>query len=342
MSSHYHTSQPCRIALICGGLSSEREVSLSGARNVQSLLEEAGHDVVLIDSGQPDFIGRLIAARPAVAFIALHGAGGEDGTIQGLLETMGIPYTGSGVLASALAMDKRCSKALYASLGIPTPDAVTLCKRKDGSMEIRGDGIANAWRQHTLSADEMRTALLAIPGTPCIVKPVRDGSSVGVSIVHGVEELDAALGTAFAVSEEILVEAYISGTETTVSVIGAEDPVALPIVEIVPEHEIYDYHSKYAEGGSRHIIPARLSPQASAMCEDLAIRAHVGLGCYGVSRTDIIVDAEGRPWVIETNTIPGMTSTSLLPDAARAAGIEAGDLYDRFVSWAVLRSRQQA
>jgi D-alanine-D-alanine ligase len=311
------------VAVLYGGTSGERAVSLVSGTNVHQALEAEGFKAALIDTGEPDFMDTLAHSGAHVAFIALHGKGGEDGTIQGLLELLGMPYTGSGVLASALAMDKARSKVMYRATGLRTPHAVAVDRTDD---ESAFGGAAN----------DIETLVEKV-GLPCVVKPVCDGSSLGVSIVKEAAALLPALEEGFALGDELLVEAFVEGVEVTVPVLGDQDPYALPVIEIIPKNEFYDYESKYASGGSQHIIPARLSPEVTAACEEAALRAHKALGCRGVSRTDIIIDAANVPWVIETNTIPGMTGTSLLPEAARISGIPAGELYTRLIEWALQR-----
>jgi D-alanine-D-alanine ligase len=304
------------VALLCGGTSNEREVSLVSAQGVQAVLQESGHRVVVIDTGKPGFINEITQSQPDVAFIALHGTGGEDGTIQGVLEQLRLPYTGSGVLASALAMDKYRSKILYRAAGLQTPEAIIL--RSEQSVETNAAHV------------------LANIGVPCVIKPVCEGSSVGISIVRERGDLATALENCFGVCRTALAETFVSGTEITVSVIGTSPAQVLPIIEIVVNvGEFYDFQAKYASGGSTHVIPARISKAASAAAAAAALRAHEILGCHAVSRTDMIVTAADEVWLIETNTIPGMTPTSLLPDSARAAGIGAAELYDKLMFWAL-------
>jgi D-alanine-D-alanine ligase len=310
------------VALLCGGTSSEREVSLASAANVEKVLSEAGHKVVKIDTGEPRLFKTISHSGADVAFIALHGKGGEDGCIQGALELLGLPYTGSGVLASALAMDKFRSKIIYEAAGIKTPPSVVInLDEKD-------------------SEDAQPANIVAEVGLPCVVKPSADGSSVGISIVREQSELPAALDKTFAVGDTALVEAFIEGIEITMPVLGASNPKVLPPIEIIPVGEFYDYESKYAEGGSKHIVPARITADALAAASSSAMLAHQALGCWGVSRTDMIVDADNVPWVIETNTIPGMTATSLLPDSAGYIGIDNQALYELFLQWAFERAEQ--
>jgi D-alanine-D-alanine ligase len=304
------TSRVTRVALLYGGTSGEREVSIAGGNCVREVLEAEGFSVFFIDTKEPSFIDEILAAKPDVVFIALHGKGGEDGSIQGFLETLGIPYTHSGVESSALAMDKQVSKILYCAYDLATPAF---------SMVTQGD----------FSAEKDADSLLQSIGLPCVVKPVGDGSSLGVSIPKTREEFLCALDEGFKIGEVLMIEEFVSGVEVTVPVLGntREELLALPVIEIIPKNEFYDYEAKYTEGGSTHIIPARITQEEMAICQQIAIEAHEVLGCAGVSRTDLIVSADGTPWLIETNTIPGMTHTSLIPEDAKAAGLTLGELY---------------
>lgn len=307
------------IAVLMGGRSAEREVSLNTGEQVMAALRERGADAFAVDPADPLFIDQLRTRRPDVVFVCLHGRYGEDGTVQGLLELLDLPYVGSGVLASALAMDKVASKHVFAACGVPTPAYAVVRRGEDWSEE----------------------ALVAAVGRRCVVKPASEGSAIGVSIVHEPSELEGALAAAFEHGEVALVERFVEGTEVTVGVLGTKQPFALPTLEIVPEHEFYDYESKYIPGMSRHIIPARIPEAAQERCAELAVAAHRALGCRGVSRTDIIVEPGGEAWVLEVNTIPGMTRTSLLPDAARAAGIEFPDLCALLVGYALEDSSER-
>lgn len=303
-----------RVAVLAGGTSNERTVSLSSGSQVCAALASAGYDACMLDTQDAaSTLQALLSGAYDVAFIALHGKGGEDGCIQGLCETLGIPYTGSGVMASAVAMDKARSKILYQSCGIPTAASCTL--------------------QHgaSYSVDD----IVAVVGEKCVVKPIGDGSSVGMSIVHEPTELPAALAKAFETGQDVLVESFVAGTEITVAVLGNTDPQALPVIEIVPHAEFYDFEVKYSATGADHVIPARIDPAAYAKAQEYALRAHNVLGCRGVSRSDFIVTAQGVPYILETNTIPGMTQTSLLPDAARHAGYEFPALCSKLIELAV-------
>jgi D-alanine-D-alanine ligase len=254
--------------------------------------------------------------RPDVVIIALHGRGGEDGTIQGMLELLGIPYTGSGVLASALAMNKAMTKRLLRAEGIPVPADIVV-------------------RRHCRpDVGALHECLVATFGYPVIVKPNEEGSTIGCTLVFGPDRLEDALQEAFRYDATVLVEQYIQGVEITIGLLGNEEPEALPIIEIIPHGAFYDYRAKYEPGGSTHIIPARIPEIAAKRAREYAVRCHQLLGCRGMSRVDLMV-AEDKPYVLEINTIPGMTPTSLLPEAARAAGIEFPALLDRLIGYAL-------
>jgi D-alanine-D-alanine ligase len=315
------SSRVTRVALLCGGTSSEREVSIASGNSVREVLEAEGFSVAPIDTDTPHLAIELLAAQSEVAFIALHGKGGEDGCIQGLLETLRIPYTHSGVAASALAMDKQVSKILYRSCGLATADFTVIHKN---SFRSRND----------------TDALIELFGLPCVVKPLSDGSSFGVSIPKTRDDFLKALVSGFEVGDSLMIERFVEGVEVTVPVLGnaPQDLFALPVIEIVPKNDFYDYESKYAEGGSEHIIPARITETAAAACQQAALDAHNILGCAGVSRTDMIISEDGTPWLIETNTIPGMTRTSLVPEDAKKAGLSPGELYRLLLYYALERA----
>ena len=303
----------CRVALLAGGTSGEREISLASGEGARKALEEAGFSVEWIDPAKTDDLKRLIDEEFDVAFMCLHGKMGEDGTVQGMLETFGIPYTCSGVLSSAIAMDKAKSKVFYTLAGVPTPTSVTL------------------QRNEPYDLDAIKKEI----GIPCVVKPATEGSALGVEIIEDEGVLEWALKRVFEIDDQVLVESFIGGTEITVAVLGNDDPIALPIIKIVPMGEFYDFESKYEPGGSQHICPAPLDEALTAEIQDYSIRAHQALGCRGVSRSDFIIDETGKPWILETNTIPGMTATSLLPDAARAAGISFPELCTKLIEYAL-------
>ena len=307
-----------RIAVIGGGWSDEREISLESATEVRSALLEYGFKVVdLLDLADADFVTRISRGGYDVAFVALHGAYGEDGCVQGLLEILHIPYTFSGVAASAAASEKQVTKAVYAAAGIPAPRGVDLAA-------------------HEQLSDDQLDALLSELGLPVFVKPAANGSSFGVTRVTSRSEVNNAIEAAGEAGGRVLVEECVQGTEITVPVIGNyEDAHALPIVEIVTGAEFYDLKVKYEPSSLHHVIPARLEPGVYARAQEIAVRAHRALGCRGCSRSDFIVTPAGEPVILETNTIPGMTSASLLPDSARHGGIEFPELCARFVQYAL-------
>ena len=302
-----------RVALLAGGTSGEREVSLASGEGAQAALKEAGFEVCMLDPANKEDLKRLIDEPFDVAFLCLHGKCGEDGTVQGFLEVVGIPYIGSGVWSSALAMDKVKAKLFYERANLPTPPSVTVTA---GDM-MDGDKIVAALGEH------------------CVVKPATEGSALGVFIVEGAHDVEEAISKALEIDDEVVVERFIKGTELTVAVLGDDVLEALPVIEIVPSNEFYDYESKYAPGGSKHLCPAPLSEEMTERVQDLAVRAHRALSCRGVSRSDLILEDDGSCWILETNTIPGMTGTSLLPDAARAAGISFPELCTRLIKMAL-------
>lgn len=294
-----------RVGVIMGGPSRERKVSMKTGRAVVEGLRRKGYEVTPIMADK-NIWERIKESRCQMIFIALHGAMGEDGAIQGLLEWMKIPYVGSGVLGSALAMNKTVAKEIFFRHGIPTAPFKSLFK---------GDskGLREARRGLRL---------------PCVVKPASQGSTIGLSIVRRPVELDAALRAAFECDNELLLEDFIEGRLLTVGIVGES---ALPVVEIRPKSGFYDYESKYVKGKTDYLAPAPLSPQVTRACQDAALKAHQALRCKGFSRVDLILDEKENPVVLECNTIPGMTETSLLPMAARAAGMEFGDLLEKIL-----------
>ena len=292
-----------RIALLQGGRSAERPISLKSGRAVSAALRRLGlpHQSLDIVSNLPTALRRH---KIDLAFLVTHGPFGEDGRLQGLLDLLNIPYTGSGVLASALAMHKPSAKALFQNAGLPT---APWCLRRRGEPADRPP----------------------FPG-PWVVKPASQGSAVGVRVVRRAGEWAPALRKSWAVEPEALVERYLRGPEYTVGVL---DDHPLPVVQIIPKHAFYDFYSKYAVGGSRHVVPAPLPPRRVDRLQRLAVAAHRALGCRHVSRVDLIWS--DRPYLLEVNTLPGMTDTSLLPDAARAAGLSFDDLVLRLLTLAL-------
>lgn len=296
-----------RIAVLMGGWSAEREISLKTGEAVLQALKEEKFKVCGIDVDK-NIVENLKKYKIGFAFIALHGPLGEDGTMQGLLEILGIPYSGSGVLASALALNKIYAKRIFAQAGIPTPPWVVV--------------------NHL----PLTTYHLPLLKFPVVVKPAAQGSAIGVSIVQEKEDLVPAIKKAAKLDKEVLLEEYIPGKEVTVGILGER---TLPIIEIVPKSKFYDYRAKYAPGGSEHIIPARLEKKVAKKTAGIAFKAHQALGCRDYSRVDLRVDLQGEPWVLEINTIPGMTKTSLLPEAARALGISFNQLVLKIIEYSL-------
>ena len=296
------------IGVLMGGMSGERPVSLRSGRGCLDALLARGYRAVEIDA-QQDVGRRLGEAGVEVAFLALHGRYGEDGTIQGLLEVMGIPYTGSGVLASALGMHKVAAKKVVDASGLPTPDYCEVTADEDAAVAAR------------------RAA--AKLDLPVMLKPVQEGSSLGVSKCKTVEQLEAELRAGLAEFGTMFAEQFVTGTEITVGVIDRGGRLeALPILQLVPKNEFYDYEAKYTEGMTEFILPARLEPAVYERAQQAAIAVFQAIGCRGYARVDMMVDAEGTPWFVEVNTLPGMTTLSDLPAQAKAAGISYEELVE--------------
>lgn len=303
-----------RIGVLMGGQSAEREVSLKTGQAVHRALLRRGYDAVPIDV-DASLVQRLREQKIELAFLALHGPGGEDGTIQGLLEVLGIPYTGSDVRASAVAMHKPTAKALLACHGIPVPNGTVV--RLDESETKRPRRLPAGLR------------------LPVVVKPAAQGSTIGVTIVRRHSEWLPALRRTEPYDREAVVESYISGKEITVSVLGEG---ALSTIQIVAPGGFYDYRAKYEKGRTQYLCPAPISAALERRLRDLAVRACRVLGCEGAARVDFRVSRQGRPYVLEVNTIPGMTETSLLPMAAANAGIDYETLAERILESAVVRA----
>jgi len=369
--------QRVRVGVLAGGASSEREISLATGIEIASHLPADRYEVTLIDplalmagnaaltdeqraharalaehagvieelperdrrelpealqqriiSGSTDLVGANSALVPAggqrrldVCFVAIHGQWGEDGTIQGMLELLGIPYVGSGVLASALAMDKVMAKLVFAASGLEVPRGFVVAA---GELPAANESVL-------IQASDV--------GYPVVVKPVRQGSSVGVVMVDESDDLRAAIEAGFALDERVMVEERLHGTELTVGVIGNGDAMRpLPVIEIATRADFFDYRAKYDPALTDEICPARISDELAAQVQAIAVAAHQALGCRDLSRTDMIVTDDGRIVVLEVNTIPGMTANSLLPKAARVAGIDFGELCSMLIEAALARS----
>ncbi len=305
-----------KVLVLMGGISTEREISLKSGTTVAKALKEAGYDVETLDI-QYDNISEISRINPDVVYLALHGKGGEDGCIQGMLEWMGIAYTGPGVSASAVCMDKSLTKKIMVQSNIPTPKSLEYKK--------------NQCKDIKKLTEELTQQL----GLPMVLKAPCQGSSIGVVIVRDENSVEDAITEVFKYDDTLLAEQFISGVEISVPVIGNKNPEVLPIIEIVPVSEFYDFHSKYTPGMSSHIIPARISKKAVEKVNQLASEAYIKTGCKGVSRIDFIVDGNDNPYVIEINTIPGMTETSLVPDSAKHMGISLPQLVDKIVQLAL-------
>jgi D-alanine-D-alanine ligase len=303
-----------RVALLSGGVSSERAVSLESGNQVFAALDKQKYDIRRYDP-QSD-LPRLVAEAPGidVALVILHGPFGEDGTVQGLLDLLGIPYQGSGVLGSAIAMNKLVSKQLYEKFGIPVPPYLALTRRDRLDTEAIGQRL----------------------GFPLVIKPVAGGSSIGMSLVKSPEALAAGVDQALQYDSGVLLEVYLAGVELTCGVIGNEHLEALPLIEIIPDkaHPFFDYTAKYTAGATQEICPARIDPVLAEKAQSYGLMAHRALNCRGYSRTDMILK-DGEIFVLETNTIPGMTPTSLMPQAARATGMSFSQLLDRLIALAL-------
>ncbi len=298
-----------KIGVLLGGLSSEREISLRTGKAVLAALQGAGYNAVAIDAGR-DLSQRLAAEGVEVAFIALHGRYGEDGTVQGLLELLGIPYTGSGVMASSVAMDKVTTKQLLLFHSIPTPAFRVL---------RRGEDAAGA----VAKTDRF----------PVVVKPSREGSTIGVTIAADGSAMARGIEEALKLDDLVLIEEYIAGAEVTVGVLEGE---ALPVIQVVPKGGFYDFHAKYTAGQTEYLLPAPLEPKLYARLQQASVAAFRALGCAGAGRVDFMVRGD-EFYCLEVNTIPGMTETSLLPKAAAQAGICFAELAERILEGASLR-----
>jgi D-alanine--D-alanine ligase len=304
-----------KIAVVMGGPSAECEVSLNTGKAILRALQEKGYQAVGIELKPRQFIEQLQEIGADLVFNAIHGQYGEDGILQGALELLGIPYTGSGVMASAMAMDKGISKRLFLSAAIPTPHSRLYAKS-----DLKRD---------------LPTEILSEFLLPVVVKSAAQGSSIGVAIVDQDHRLADAVTQAFQYSNHILVEEFIAGKEVTVPVWGNDQPQALPVIEIVPHSGRYDYHSKYTKGATDYIVPAQLEQAVTNKVQQVALEAFKVLGCRGIARVDIMLDQQNNPYVLEVNTIPGMTATSLVPKSAAAAGIGFADLCERLLLMAM-------
>lgn len=322
------TTNPKKIAVLYGGISSERDISLISGQNIADALISKGHKVDLIDTKDKSALKNLIVSNYDLAYIALHGKGGEDGSIQGFLESIDLPYTGSKILASAIAMNKATTKTIYDLYEINNADYF----------------VVSSNNQINLNEALKRT------GDDVVVKAASQGSSIGLYFAKGLDNIKIAIDKALEIDDSVLIEKRVVGKEYTVAVLDFDDvnkaelqdklkfyanSAALPVIEIIPKNEFYDFESKYDEGGSQHVCPAKIDEQLKENLQYLAVQAHKALGCKGFSRTDFLVDSNSNAYALETNSIPGMTSKSLVPDAARSIGICFEDLCDMIVEYAL-------
>ena len=300
-----------RIGVLMGGVSSEREISIRSGEAIHNALKEMGYDSVAIDAGK-DVAEAIKREKIKVAFVALHGGWGENGAIQGLLEVMEIPYTGSGVLASALAMDKVSSRKILEQEGLNVPPYIVL-DEKDSKLKVKDLKLK----------------------TPLVIKPSKEGSSVGVSVIYKIEELKGAVEKSFDYGDRVIIEDFINGKEIHVGVLGDR---ALGAIEVRPKEGFYSYEAKYTPGLTDYIYPPDLTDEEYRYALESALKAHISLGCDGATRVDIMVDKDGTPYVLEVNTLPGMTATSLLPKIAKGAGIGFGELVEKILEMALKNS----
>lgn len=302
-----------KVAILCGGPSPEYEVSLASGRNIFNVLDRSKFEPELVvwgRSGTPPLSSGEFRSFDIV-FIAMHGPFGEDGTVQAFLELLGVSYTGSGVAASRLGMDKVASKLLFRSAGISVPKYRVIQKVEQGLEALK------------------------ITGLPCVVKPSAQGSSIGVSIVRKRGDFKKAFAEAVRFDGRVIVERYIKGREINCGILGNQKPVSLPLVEIIPEKEFFDYEAKYNPALAREITPALLEGETTGRMQELAVRAYQILGCLGFARVDMFLEEGGRIYVSEVNTIPGLTENSLLPKEARAAGIKFPQLLEIIINYAL-------
>lgn len=310
-----------RIAVLMGGRSLEREVSIKSGERVYDALRARGYEATRLDVDER-LVQTLAEERIDCVYIALHGKYGEDGTIQEMLEILQMPYTGPGVYSSIVGFDKVLAKQLFAEEGIPTPGFFALS--------------SEAFKE--IGASSLLPGVVDRLGLPIVVKPARQGSALGIKFAHSAEELPNALISALSYDHKVLLERHVHGTELAVSILGHDEPKALPVVEIVTKKEFFDFESMYTMGMTEYFVPARIDDALKSEVQELALKVHQLLKCRDVSRVDMIVDEQdGRPYVLELNTSPGMTETSLLPMAAAEEGISFEDLVEDLVKMALAR-----
>ena len=313
-----------QVVVLAGGLSPERDVSLRSGRRIAEALRSADPSLEVTESDvDAGLIGRLRDQRPACVVPVLHGAAGEDGALRNVLEALGLPFVGASAESARLAFDKPVAKTLLSRTGLATPAFVALPQA--------------TFRE--LGANEVLGAVLDLIGLPLVVKPTKGGSALGTSVVRHSSEFPAAMVGAFAYSDVAIMERFIAGTEIAVNVVERDgEPIALPSIEIVPSADIYDYTCRYTAGTTEFFVPARLGAETLTACAQIALDAHRALGLRDWSRSDLIVDAAGTPWLLEVNVAPGMTETSLFPQALAATGVGLGDVTSGLVRAAIARA----
>ncbi len=310
-----------RIAVLAGGRSPEREVSLRSGHRVMTALRARDYDAFVLDPADAPFVETLSAARVSACYVALHGKEGEDGTVQRLLELLGIAYTGTPPLACEIAFDKVLAKETLDAAGVETPAWAA----------VQAPAIRD------LAAGPILHRIAERIGFPLVVKPSRSGSALGLSFVDREQDLAHAVMSALSFSDAVVIEHKVDGTEVAVAMVGGEQE-PLPLVEIVPKSGVFDYAARYTAGATEYYAPARIAPEIASACQRTAARAFAALGLRDLSRADVMIDGDGTPWIVDINVSPGMTDTSLLPMAALAGGISFEDLCDRLVRLALQRS----
>lgn len=305
-----------KIVVLSGGKSSERDISLSSGREVVKKLDKSKYSIysIIVPKSGSDWFKKILRLQPDVVFIAMHGPYGEDGTLQGILEYFDIPYTGPGVLASAIGMNKIAFRMVMRSENIKIPNFFTV------------------------ERSELKDVNNLKLNFPYFVKPYNQGSSIGASVAKNKKELNKSLKNAFAYSDMVMVDEYIEGQEFTCTVLGNKHPTALPLVEIVPESSFFDYESKYFKNGTLEIVPARLSNLLTKKIQNLAVRVYKITGCKGFARVDFILKNNKEPVVLEINTIPGLTPASLAPKSAGAAGMSYSEFVDKIIQYALKKN----
>jgi D-alanine-D-alanine ligase len=315
-----------RIGVLMGGLSAERDISMRSGLAIYQSLEELGYNAALIDVGK-DIVNLLKKEKVKLAFLALHGGTGENGAMQGLLDVLGIPFTGSGILASALAMDKEASKKMFSYHELPVAPFMVVRKVKGKKKDIKTEGALDNTGAYTFPAYPKPDFEL-----PWVVKPTAEGSSIGVSIVKDEDSLNSCLEKTFSLGQRLIIEKFIKGKELHIGMLGDK---VLGGVEVRPSLEFYNYEAKYTSGMTEYIMPPGIDDSVYENAKNMALKAHLALGCSGATRVDFMVDENNRPYILEVNTLPGMTTTSLLPKIAQSAGLTFNDLIEEMIRIAV-------